>query len=76
MLPSKGKTVYDHMLAAKDSSQPHYPWKDSVEWEVVQFLSGHGLSKASVDEFLKLCYVSHKFRCETTTLKLTLEYYR
>ena len=76
MLPSKGKTVYDHMLAAEDSSQPHYPWKDSVEWEVVQFLSGHGLSKASVDEFLKLRYVSHKFRCETTTLKLTLEYYR
>jgi len=71
-LPNDGTIIYDHILAHEDAGDVHYPWKDSVEWEVVQFLSRSGLSKASIDDFLKLRYVGHIFLYEAAGL--TLEY--
>jgi len=66
-LPDDGQTIYDHMLAHEDAGKPHYPWTDFVEWEVVQFLSGCGLSRGSIDDFIKLRYVSHRFPYEAAT---------
>jgi hypothetical protein len=69
-LSSPGKTMYDHMFDAEERGDPYYPWRDVVEWEMVQFLSRCGLSRAMIDEFLRLRYVSHRFLSKLSNLTL------
>jgi len=52
--------MYDHMFDAEERGDPYYPWRDFVEWEMVRFLSRCGLSRAMVDEFLQLRYVTER----------------
>jgi hypothetical protein len=52
------ETVWEVMERERNEESEYYLWASNKEWEVVWWLSTNGLSKASIDQFLKLDYVS------------------
>jgi hypothetical protein len=48
---------HDPVFFSGLEDNPYYPFSCKIEWEVVEWLSRSGMSRAHIDKFFKLEYV-------------------
>lgn len=52
------QAIHDHdSFAEFRKENPHYPFADKAEWEVVKWMTDASLTQQQIDAFLKLAYV-------------------